>query len=331
MAGNEEGGLENHFVALCNALAVRGADVTAIAHGKYANRFNEKVRFVALNLDKSRRNPLVLWRLYRTIARLRPDIVHAHANKAASMIAVLRRWLPATIRYVATLHSQKRNLKAFLRFDCVIGVSHRILEQLEHSCKRVIYNGSALPQVEATDVRKAFDLDAAPCVCGVGRLEQVKDFETLIDACAKSGVNALIVGEGSLFDALQKRIKRLGVQSRIRLIGYRKDVLSVVKGCDALVLSSLKEGLPYVVVEALLLRVPVIATDVSDMRRILPDEYVIPVGDKEALYERLKRLHTQKEAIRRAFEPVFEQAAELFSFERMIDDTIRIYQEVAKR
>lgn len=90
MGGNEESGLEKHFIELCNGLADY-CELIAIVHPKYQSRFNSRTTFHALDLNQSRRNLLLLWQLYQLISRHKPDIVHAQANKAIAMIAILRR------------------------------------------------------------------------------------------------------------------------------------------------------------------------------------------------------------------------------------------------
>ncbi|MFH4377113.1 glycosyltransferase, partial [Acinetobacter baumannii] len=72
MAGDEEGGLEKHVVELANGLAQAGQKVTLIAHEKYAERVSG-VEFKALDLSKSRKNPILLWQLYQTIKATHAD------------------------------------------------------------------------------------------------------------------------------------------------------------------------------------------------------------------------------------------------------------------
>ena len=80
MAGDEEGGLENHVVELCNALIDRVDDLVVIAHEKYRDRFRPEIRFLPLDLSGGRRNPWLLMRLAMLIRREAPDIVHAQAT-----------------------------------------------------------------------------------------------------------------------------------------------------------------------------------------------------------------------------------------------------------
>ena len=141
MAGDEEGGLETHFVDLANGLVEVGEEVTVIAHERYADRFVPAVRFRPLDLTRSRRDPFLKRSLRRLIEACKADVVHAHAGKAAALVAAAS---PGT-RTVGTVHGRKRDLRAYRRFDAVIGVSRGVLGDLDHPAKSVVYNGVSAP------------------------------------------------------------------------------------------------------------------------------------------------------------------------------------------
>jgi glycosyltransferase involved in cell wall biosynthesis len=329
MAGNEEGGLENHFVQLCNA--VTEYDVSVIAHAKYRDRFHKNIDFHALDLNKGRRNPLVLWRLYHIIKGISPQIIHTHANKATEMISYIIKFLPKSIKSIASLHSQKRNLKAFYKFDCVIGVSQRVLKTLDHPCKKVIYNGIEQPKPQKVDVRKLFGMDDRFCVCSVGRLEEVKNFSMLIDVCHQADINLIIAGEGSLKDTLQKQIVSLQAENCIKLVGFRNDTIDIIANSDLFVISSLKEGMPYVLIESLLVKTPVVSTDVSDMKHILPQQYVVNVEDDKALLEAILDIKENYQKIQEKYRESFEFAQEHFRFDYMVKSVTSVYNEVREK
>ena len=330
LAGDEEGGLEKHFEELCNKMA-QTHEVHVIAHEKYRERFAENIVFHALDLSKGRRNLLVLYRLKRTIDAIGPDIVHAHANKAADMTARIRKFLKPSVRTVATLHSKKRRLKAFEMFDHVIGVSHEVLRTLKNPRKSVVYNGIGIGKEEwEPQVLSEFGIKDAFVVCAIGRLEAVKNFSLLIRSVRNLDVTLLIIGEGSEEKKLRTLVKELCLEERVIFTGFRKDAKRLLANSDLCAISSDREGFSYVMAEALLLRVPVVSTDVGDMRRILPAGYVVGVKDEEALAEKIARAKTHYDDLMKAYGPSFRFAEEHFTLDAMVSGTMEVYDEVIR-
>jgi len=332
LGGNEEGGLEIHFETLCNRLSTLH-EVHVIAHEKYRNRFDRSVVFHSLDLSKGRRNPLLLYMLWQTIRRIDPDIVHAHANKAAAMVASLRYVLPSDSKCVATLHSQKKNLKAFEKFDHVIGVSKTVVEPLKLSEKSVVYNGIDIPDVRYDPAYLgSLGINADTFViCAVGRMEKVKNFALLLHAIKDLDVALLLVGEGSQKESLQTLAEELQIEKKVCFTGFRDDVPKLLFHSDLCVISSDREGFSYVMAEALLLETPVVSTDVGDMRYVLPRQYVVPVGDEAALREGIVSVMRDKEETMKIFEPYFSFAKRDFTLESMIRGVLSVYDEVLQR
>jgi len=332
LGGNEEGGLELHFVTVCNRLCA-DHEVHVIAHKKYADRFDSRVRFHPVDLSRGRRNLWVLFSLYRTIRAIAPDIIHAHANKAAAMVASLR-YLPSPqIKRVATLHSQKRKLDAFRHFDHVIGVSQRVLAPLQGVTKSVIYNGIDVPKVtyEREYLSTLGVKEGAFVVCAVGRLEKVKNFALLLHAVKGLDVELIVVGDGSQKASLQALAQRLHIEERVHFTGHRDDVPKLLYHSDLCVISSDREGFSYVMAEALLLERAVVSTDVGDMTHVLPQAYVVPVGDEVALRERICDVMQDKGAAYAQFRSSFAFAKAHFLVDTMIGKIEAVYDEVMKR
>jgi len=329
LAGDEEGGLEKHFVELCNEL-VKYDEVYVIAHQKYKTRFDSKVKFISMDLSKSRKNPFVLWQLLQTIKQISPDIIHSHANKASSMISYIRYFLPSHIKRVASLHSQKKNISAFETFDYVIGVSKSSLINLNNPNKTAIYNGIDFTEVskDRVFIDSEFGLKDKFVVTAVGRLEEVKNFALLIDAIKDLDICLMIVGEGSLESELKEQVNRLDISDKVIFTGYRDDALKIVANSDLFVISSNKEGLPYVLIEALLSKVPVVSTDVSDMKYILPKEYIVPIQDKKSLIQVISKVVQNYDKSLKDFQDSFEFAKDNFTLNSMVQKVIDVYKRV---
>jgi glycosyltransferase involved in cell wall biosynthesis len=113
-------------------------------------------------------------------------------------------------------------------------------------------------------------------VGAVGRLSAEKGFDVLIRSAHQLfaeglDLELLIVGEGNEKPALQALIRELGRTDRIRLLGYRADTRELYQAMDVFALSSYREGLPNVLLEAMALEVPVVATRIAGIPRLIRD------------------------------------------------------------
>jgi len=134
----------------------------------------------------------------------------------------------------------------------------------------------------------------------VGRLSAEKGFNHLIRATktlVDRGVDCevWIAGTGDAHDELQQLIEKLGMQDRARLLGFVSDTVELYHGLDMFVLSSLREGLPNVVLEAASMSVPIVSTRVAGVPKMLTDgedALLCPIGNVEQLTETMHRLAT---------------------------------------
>jgi glycosyltransferase involved in cell wall biosynthesis len=128
-------------------------------------------------------------------------------------------------------------------------------------------------------------------VLAVGTLKHIKDYGTLLSAFAllRKRVDArlLILGEGKCRPALEAQIRQLGIQVSVFMPGFVKDTSPYYHQADLHVLSSMGEGLPTVIIEALAVGTPVVSTDcLSGLREILRDGQfgsLVPVNNAAAL------------------------------------------------
>lgn len=142
------------------------------------------------------------------------------------------------------------------------------------------------------------DSGGGPLVVAVGRLVALKGFDVLLDAFARVPAEArarlVIVGDGPERVALDARVRALGLEDSVRLVGYDANPWRYVARADLFVLSSLTEALPGVVAEALVLGVPVVAADCAPgISELLGDGdagVLAPPGDAVALADRLAAL-----------------------------------------
>lgn len=322
------GGLERHFVDLCNRLAERH-EVIAIAHPEFRGRLNAQVRFEPLDMSGWRYHPLVLARLRGILHRHHPDIVHAQANKAAAMVGLLRPFIRA--KRVATVHNLKRDTRMFRSFDQVIAVSRQAAAQLDHPRVEVIFNGIVPPTLPPETGHRhlcatlGIEL-AQPVVISVGRLVPAKGFDLLLRAWASVKASLVIVGDGPERPALEKLARELDLSDSVHFAGYRQDVPALLASADLMVIASRNEGFPYVLVEGLHVRQVVVATRVPGAMDVLPEAFMVDYGAPEQLAAAIRRVLGDIEAARRDFTPVWEFSARELSLARMAEKTEQVYR-----
>ena len=317
MAGDEEGGLETHFVDLANGLATLGDDVAVVAHERYRSRFATDVAFHDLDLTRSRRNPFLRRHLKRLIDSVEPDIVHAHAGKAAALVASVE----PPCRTVGTVHGLKKDLSAYRRFDAVIGVSHGVVEGLDHPGKAVVYNG-VHPGPEATtgaELRAMFAIPPESTVTlAAGRLVRVKGYDRLIGLWDDGSGHLLIAGDGPE----RRHLESLAAGKPVTLAGFRPDVRSLMGGADLMVFASEREGLSYALAEALLARLPVVSTPVAGAEELLPASHLAEIGE---LGKAIATCLDGPDAARERMRETFDWAADALTVERMVRSTRAVY------
>jgi len=131
----------------------------------------------------------------------------------------------------------------------------------------------------------------------VGNLWPVKGHTTLVEAAALLAARAprirfFCAGEGVLRPVLEKRLRDLGIEDRVVLLGHRSDVPAILARANALALCSSNEGLSNAIMEAMAARLPVVATRVGGNPELLEGGrgVLVPYGDPRALAEAVLRI-----------------------------------------
>ncbi len=167
----------------------------------------------------------------------------------------------------------------------------------------VIRNGIEVgPAPTAEDRRGAREtLALAPGEVAVGivaRLTDQKAHEVLIQAIARlvpthPNIRLVVIGDGPRAPELRAEVERLGIGAQVNFLGVRSDVAALLPGLDLACLSSVHEGAPMSVLEAMAAGLPVVTTDCGALRDMVGDGhdgFVVPVGDVDALADRIGTL-----------------------------------------
>lgn len=329
--GSGWGGMEKHTAELSAALAEKGHQIHVLAHPSYQHRFSANVAVHPLPFQLGRRNPWLKFRLRRLLDSIRPDIAHAQGNKAASLLSAARYSSGAT---VGTVHGTKTSHKPFQQLDGVIGVSREILDSIEHHNKQLVYNGLSSPPTgenkHANDTIIPVPVDR-PLLLAAGRMEPVKQFDRLIRAWADASPSGklVILGDGRERPTLSALIKELGMEERILLPGYETHMYPWLEAASACVISSHREGFPYIMVESLLAHCPVLSTPVSGVSDFLPASCL---ADSDSIGDLSNLITTHLNStvpLRELQVDSFTRAAETLTLDAMTAKTERFYRNLA--
>ena len=174
----------------------------------------------------------------------------------------------------------------------------------------------------------------------IGRLVTIKALPTLLDAFARAheqvpNVRLVIVGDGDQRAILEERTKSLGIEEEVRFVGWRYDLATIYGGLDAVVLSSLNEGTPVTLIEAMAAGRPTVATDVGGVPDVVADGetgWIVPPADPRALADAMVRLANSPEE-RFRLGAAGRDVADRFRAERLLTSLAALYRDglAAKR
>jgi glycosyltransferase involved in cell wall biosynthesis len=282
--------------------------------------------------------------LYNTFKRSRPDVVHCH-NATAAIIAALPARLAGVKTVIVTRHGLvkrpyqiRRELKFALasRFcDWIVGVCEGTQANLRAAPfaarDRIIhiYNGALPADTQAVPRAKiGFTL------LHVGRLAPTKDHATLLRAVALTrryhpGVQLWLVGDGPLESSLRKLSAELGLKDCVTFFGEQSEVSPFMRAADLFVISSITEGLPVSLLEAMSVGLPAVVTDVGGMgeiARLSGAITLVPSSDPEGMARALCDAADRRQELPKIGELASCCYEQYFRPERMLDDYMTLYK-----
>lgn len=268
-----------------------------------------------------------------------PVIVHAHLQDNLSSNLFIRayqrtikRWTSRA--YCAAIISVSKQLKEEL-----------ILEGFDSQKLHVVYNGTPLKiqqQIESETARQNLNIpNNIPVVAHIGRLCKSKGQHLLLQAASTlrqrgQEIIYLIIGEdleenGAYCQYLENIAQELKINDLVWFFGHRFDIPQLLAATDLLVLPSFDEGLPLVILEAMAVKKPVVATAVGGVPEIISHKetgLLVPVGDVLALAEAILWLVKNPESACEMGRKGSALAQAKFSVEKMQQEIFRIYEEV---
>jgi glycosyltransferase involved in cell wall biosynthesis len=289
-----------------------------------------------------------IWRLKRIIDRERPDLVHLHSRRGADILGGLAAKM-AGVKSVVSRRVDNPESPFVVKwkyrlFDRVITISQAIAEVLLRE---------GLPSEKLDCVRSAVDVEAYQGRCDrawfrqtfglregdltmamVAQLIPRKGHQVLLQAmpgliAAFPNLRLLIFGQGHLQGELQALIDKMGLQERVLMAGFRKDLPAILPCLDLLVHPALMEGLGIALLQAASAGLPIVAVEAGGMPEAVEDGVtgrLVPAGSVDALADALRQLLADESLRRRMGASGREKMRREFSLERMVEGNLRVYR-----
>ncbi len=352
------GGVARHVRDLANGLDGLGYEVS-LCGPRIPDGVSESIDHRYLNLERAvtpRRDLATITELAKIVRELRPDIVHAHSSKAGAVARLGRLFHPripllySPHLYAFAGHFERANERRAYRVAerLLAPVASRVICVCEAEADlarsigppsrvRVVYNGIAPAGDGPLDPRIAALSDRGPVLGTLALLHRRKGLETLIDAVPGvleryPEVQVAIVGEGPELEDLRARAALRDITHAVHFLGASTDPAGMLRGMDLFVHPSWAESFPYVILEAMSLGLPIVASDVGGVGEAVVDResgLLVPPHDERALAQALIGLLDDPESRARMGALALRRANTRFTLTAMIERLIDVYSEVA--
>lgn len=314
---------------------------------------------------------LALAQIVGILRSVRPHIVHTHMAKAGTIGRIAASVYNRTVgrgaraRVVHTYHGHvldgyfsawtaaiftaaERQLARVS--DTIVAISPQIRNELltdygigRADQYRVIPLGfdlAALAAIDELDRRQARAALAIPAeahvISTVGRLTAIKQHTLFLETAAllaaqDPAAQFLIAGDGELRTELEQAARALGVASRVRFLGWRRDLATIYGATDVFLLTSRNEGTPVALIESLAAAVPGVSTDVGGIRDVVDRDDVgllAPFGDARMLADHVSALLADPDRRRLMGERGRRSVTARYTLDRLVDDVERLYREL---
>jgi len=299
--------------------------------------------------------------LVKIFLREKPHIVHTHTSKAG----ILGRWAAFFSRVPVIIHTShghvfwgyfgKLKTRIFILLEKISAlVTDRLIMLTEQEKNdhlhfhiapenkfSVVHSGINLDEFSNTSVdpasmKRRLGVPEDNLIVGtVGRLTSIKGHRYLIEAARKildvrPDIIFVFLGDGELLDELKNMATRSDIEENIMFLGWRSDVAEVMSTFDIFALPSLNEGMGRVLVEAMALGRPIVASNIGGIPDLVVDGengYLVPVGDVESLAARIRKLLDDPEK-REEMGECGKKIAIDYSANAMVQKIDRVYRKL---
>jgi glycosyltransferase involved in cell wall biosynthesis len=295
-------------------------------------------------------DPVIIWKLFSFFKKVNPTVVCCNFEKDVRLGGIAARFAGVKTIFVRkglSLIYEKWRYRLSYKYivDRIITPAFYIKKEfeqfkwLDQERIHVVHNGVELPDTSLFDRDKILTIDPSvkrPVLLGAGSLFWQKGFEYLIEAVKLLNVrglfpHVLIAGAGDQ-EPYRKLAAASNVEPYIHFAGHRNDIQELMYSADCFVLSSIDEGLPNVVLEAMGVGTPVVAADAGGTAEIITDGvngFIVPITDALALAEKIEPLLRDPLLRKTIGTNGFETVKNKFSIECNIDGVEALFKKYA--
>ena len=361
------GGALKHLVYLVTRLNREIFDITVILSNSRKENISDEIqkmkdagaRIILMPMSRNiniLKDLTLFFRLVFFLKKNRHDIIHAHSSKAGGLFRIAG-WFCKIPSIYYTPHcfyfQGKKGVRktVFVLFERILAKITSGIIVSESEQKEIIENKIAATSKaininnaidfdeyhqskEVTETRTSFGIKKNVFIVGaIGRLAHQKDWETYVyaaDEVLKTYPETvfLIVGDGELRTEIQKLVFKLNLEDNIILTGHVKEIHKIYGIIDVFVNTSLWEGLPYVFLEAMKYKKPIIATNTGNETTIIHEEngFISPVKDYHSIAGKITRLIENKQLAVQMGEKGNHRVTRKYSFELFIQKHELLYK-----
>jgi glycosyltransferase involved in cell wall biosynthesis len=345
------GGAEKLLLESCTVYQQKEIEVHVLLLNGVSHPFLEELRHnttctIHVLGNGSVYNPFFLFKIIPFFKKF--DCVHVHLFPSLYWVSLAHRLSFSKTKLIYTEHSTTNNRRAnpifkildrwmYSRYSTIVAITPKVLENLkkhlnfkDDSKFCVIQNGLNLSQIQSAQPylkTDFFEDENAKIIIQVARFFEPKDHITLVKSMALLPENykLLLVGDGILKVNSEALVVQLNLQNRVRFLGLRFDVLSLLKTTDVIVLSSKHEGLSLSCIEGMASGKPFVASDVPGLQEVVQNNGILfPVGDEKKLAYEIQQLISNEDHYKDVVSRCLQKAKE-YDITTMIDDYIELY------
>lgn len=349
-----------YFKTMAQGLSEKGVEVSLVELGshdppEWLDEFCG-VKYFSLGATAKWQYPLAIWRLGRLLRREKIDVLQAHLYYAGLISVLAKRLHPKTtvaltrhytgvVRMLGTRAHVALDAWMAKKADRSVTVSRAARDYMRevdgvHRAIDVVYNGIDFEQFGSdtaarSRVRNEFGFGDSDFVIGyIGNFAPGKGHVQLVRAFGEIAkeipeARLLLVGRGRL-EEVDRTVEELLLHGNVVFAGWRDDAAACLNAMDVFVQPSLSEAFSQVLVEAMGVGLPVIATRVGGANEAVEDEetgFLIEPNDTQAIYQRVVAMYREPERRGKIAAAGQKAARENFTVERMIEDQFELYKK----
>lgn len=296
--------------------------------------------------------------LYKLIKKENFNIIHTHTAKAGIIGAIAgflsnktvihtHHGLPffkgqskSAYIYIFVVELLISQIRTFIL--CQTKSDVNILKKIKFIRCPIIYEGNGIDigiseKVVKSDkeIDNLLNKDNKPVLLCVSRLEPVKNLPTVLRVAEflhkeKAPFQLIIAGKGYLFDDLQNQIIEMKLENLVSIF-YTENIHCLISKSDVVILSSLKEGIPRGIMEAMAFKKPIVATDVSGTNELVVHNetgFLVPLGNQDEFNRCVKELLLNRDLQIKFGENGYKRVAANFNDETIVNKWIEIYKNL---